>query len=160
MNADDLAAQVVSLRFPAEPKWLALCRLVLGGFAHANAVGDETVADLKLAVTEACSNSMRHAYGRAGDGEVTVRYEIGDGAVAVEVSDTGRGFEYVQPPPTFPPQPGGELREDEMGLAIINSLVDELDIGPGNEGRGTRVSFRKFLGSRDDGSGLGAAAGR
>ncbi len=50
-----------------------------------------------------------------------------------------------RPLPDFDPQPE-ELRENEMGLAIIKTLVDELEIGSGPESRGTRVAFRKYIG--------------
>ena len=54
--------------------------------------------------------------------------------------------------PELGPGPGEELREDEMGLAIIHTLVDELDISAGPDGSGTRISFVKYLGSGPNGS--------
>jgi serine/threonine-protein kinase RsbW len=137
-------AQVVSLTIPAEPRWLALCRLVLTGLARLGPVDDEVLADLKLAVTEACSNSIRHAYAENGGGLVSVRYELSRQALAVEIADTGQGFRFDQPVPALG-EPDEELREDEMGLAIIHALVDEVEIGAGPEGRGTKIHFVKYL---------------
>lgn len=143
-NAD--GAYVVSLVIPAEPRWLALCRLVLSGLCQLGQVDEETLADLKLAVTEACSNSVRHAYaGNVGGGEVEVRYELGAEAFVIEVADAGRGFRFDRPVPELGPQPVEELREDEMGLAIIHALVDEVDVGVGPGGVGTRIRLRKTL---------------
>src|SRR5437762_99853 len=144
-NADS-SAQVVSLTIPAEPRWLALCRLVLSGLCRLESVDDEVLADLKLAVTEACSNSVRHAYAENGGGLVSLRYELSPRALTVEVSDAGTGFRFDKPVPELGSQPDEELREDEMGLAIIHALVDEVDIGAGPEGRGTKIFFRKYLG--------------
>jgi serine/threonine-protein kinase RsbW len=141
---EELTPYGVSLRFPAEPKWLALCRLVLGGVARVNGVDDETVADLKLAVTEACSNAVRHAYRVDEPGEVTVRFGIDGRAVRVEVTDTGGGFEHRRQLRELDPE-RSDLREDEMGLAIIRTIVDELEIGSGPERRGTRLAFRKTI---------------
>jgi serine/threonine-protein kinase RsbW len=139
-------AQIVSLTIPAEPRWLALCRLVLSGLCRLGPVDDEVLADLKLAVTEACSNSVRHAYDENGAaGIVSVRYELLPNAVSVEVADAGHGFRFDRPVPELRQQPDEELREDEMGLAIIHALVDEVDIGAGPEGRGTRIAFVKYL---------------
>jgi len=152
-NADGGGPRVVSLTIPAEPMWLALCRLVLSGLCRLGPVDDETLADLKLAVTEACSNSVRHAYGEDGSGLVSVRYELGADSLAIEVCDAGRGFRFDRPVPELAPRPDEELREDEMGLAIIHTLVDELDISAGPDGRGTRISFVKYLGSGPNGSG-------
>jgi serine/threonine-protein kinase RsbW len=146
MQRNGDGAQVVSLTIPAEPRWLALCRLVLSGLCRLGPVDDEALADLKLAVTEACSNSVRHAYGESGDaGLVSVRYELTQRAVSVEVADAGHGFRFDRPVPELGPQPDEELREDEMGLAIIHALVDEVDIGAGPEGVGTRIAFTKYL---------------
>src|SRR6184192_3923810 len=137
--------KVVSLTIPAEPRWLALCRLVLSGLCQLGPVDDETLADLKLAVTEACSNSVRHAYDAGGAGLVSLRYELGDDALSVEVADEGQGFRFDRPLPELASRPDNDLREDEMGLALIHALVDELDIGAGPGGTGTRISFRKQL---------------
>ena len=143
-NGDGNGSHVVSLTIPAEPKWLALCRLVLSGLCQLGAVDDETLADLKLAVTEACSNSVRHAYGD-GSGLVSVRYELRADALAVEVVDTGHGFRFDRPVPALTAVPDEDPREDEMGLAIIHALVDEVEIGAGLDDRGTRISFVKYL---------------
>jgi serine/threonine-protein kinase RsbW len=146
------SSHVVSLTIPADPRWLALCRLVLSGLCQLGPVDDETLADLKLAVTEACSNSVRHAYGEDGSGLISVRYELREDTVAVEVADAGRGFRFDRPLPDLGPGPDEELREDEMGLAIIRALVDELDIGAGPGDRGTTISFTKHLGGGPNGS--------
>jgi serine/threonine-protein kinase RsbW len=146
MQRNGDGSQVVSLTIPAEPRWLALCRLVLAGLCRLGPVDDEVLADLKLAVTEACSNSVRHAYGDDGSsGVVRVRYELSSRAVRVEVADAGHGFRFDQPVPELRPQPDDELREDEMGLAIIHALVDEVDIGAGPDGRGTKIALTKYL---------------
>jgi serine/threonine-protein kinase RsbW len=146
MRTNGDGAQVVSLTIPAEPRWLALCRLVLSGLCQLGPVDDEIVADLKLAVTEACSNSVRHAYGEAGEaGLVSLRYELSSKAVSVEVADAGHGFRFDRPIPELGAQPDEELREDEMGLAIIHALVDDVAIGAGPAGRGTRLTFTKYL---------------
>ena len=146
MQTNGDGAQVVSLTIPAEPRWLALCRLVLSGLCRLGPVDDEALADLKLAVTEACSNSVRHAYGENGTaGLVSLRYELSQRAVVVEVADTGHGFRFDQPVPELGPQPDEDLREDEMGLAIIHALVDEVEIGAGPEGTGTKIAFVKYL---------------
>src|SRR5262245_60973230 len=121
-NGEAGDARVVSLTLPADAKWLALCRLVLSGLCQVSRVDDETVADLKLAVTEACSNSVRHAYNEGSSGMVTVRYELSEDALFVEVADAGHGFRFDRELPPLGPRLDEDLREDEMGLAIISAL--------------------------------------
>lgn len=133
-----MTGDVVTLAIPARTEYLILARLALAGIAREVPIDQGTLADLKLAVTEACGNAVRHA-NPAGDGVVTVRYTIQDDAIEIRVEDDGPGIE--QPVPrTFPDI---ELSESGMGLAIIHALVDEVEIGPGAEGRGTVVRLRR-----------------
>jgi serine/threonine-protein kinase RsbW len=125
----------VSLTIPAKPEYLVCFRLVLVGLARAGGIDEETLSDLKLAVTEACSNSVRHAYGEAG-GSVTGRFELGEDYLAVEVEDEGAGFELDSIEALGSPPPG-------LGLSIIQALTDEFRVSHGPDGRGSRVSFRK-----------------
>src|ERR687891_2660937 len=68
---------VVHLRFPAKPDYLLLARLTLSGIARELPLGDEVLADLKLALTEACGNAVRHAYTET-EGDVSVVFTIRD----------------------------------------------------------------------------------
>ena len=59
---DDSGGRTVSLRIPAKAEYITLCRLALTGIGRLRELSDELLADLKLALTEAASNSVRHAY--------------------------------------------------------------------------------------------------
>src|SRR4029077_16998162 len=86
-------ADTVELRMDARPENLVLARLALGGIVARTSLEDDAVADLKLAVTEACTNSIEHAYaGDHEDNEVVVRFLVDDDALSVEVQDWGTGF--------------------------------------------------------------------
>jgi serine/threonine-protein kinase RsbW len=130
---------VVALTIPARPEYVALCRLALTGIARTRALAPELVADLKLALTEACSNSVRHAYEEGREGVVDVRYELGDDRISVEVTDDGSGFD-----PAVLKRAQEELDEGGLGIAIIRAVTDELEIGVRPEG-GSRLRFTKFL---------------
>ena len=130
---------VLTLRFPAKPEYLVLGRLVLSGLARAEPIEEDALSDLKLALTEACSNSVRHAYAEAG-GAVDVRYEISDGYLAIEVEDDGAGFD----PPRRSDLLEPELLEGGLGLAIIRAVSEELAYRP-RDGRGSSVRFGRSL---------------
>jgi serine/threonine-protein kinase RsbW len=138
--ADDV---LVRLSFPAKPDYLLLARLALSGIARRLPVEDELLADLKLAVTEACGNAVRHAY-PDGTGEVTVAFVVRNDALEMTVEDRGAGIGATQVPdgPVVGPVDGG------MGLAIMRTIVDELDVQGGPDGRGTVVRMTKRLPSR------------
>jgi serine/threonine-protein kinase RsbW len=136
-------SEVVTLVMPAKTEYLILARLALAGIARGTPISESVLADLKLAVTEACGNSVRHAY-PSNPGVVRVRYEVNDGAIEIVVEDEGAGSEaslWVEP------TAGQGPAESGMGLAIIRAIVDELDIGRRRDATGTVVRMRKRLAS-------------
>src|SRR4051812_1340637 len=82
----------VRLRIPARPEHIVLARLALSGVAELSPLTEEAVADLKLALTEAVSNSVRHAYA-GGDGYVSIAFDLSASSLQIEVSDDGAGFD-------------------------------------------------------------------
>jgi serine/threonine-protein kinase RsbW len=139
----EAAAEIreVRLRIPAKPEYITLGRLALTGISRLRPLADETLADLKLALTEACSNSVRHAYGN-GDGSVDIRYELHPDRLVIEVVDDGAGFD---PAESIGDGPGDELAEGGLGIAIIRAIADDVEIAAGEDGRGSRLRFVKVL---------------
>jgi serine/threonine-protein kinase RsbW len=140
IEMSDNGAGIVALTIPARAEFIALCRLALTGLARTRALRPEVVADLKLALTEACSNSIRHAYQEGREGVVEVRYELRPDLIRVEVADDGHGFD-----PAIIERPAHEVDEGGLGIAIIRAVTDELDVAPGPAGQGSRLRFTKYL---------------
>jgi serine/threonine-protein kinase RsbW len=130
----------VRLTIPARPEYITLGRLALTALAGVRPVSDETLHDLKLALTEACTNSVKHAYEEGGEGTVDILYELQPDRLAVEVGDAGAGFEPLHPDGAN----GDELSEGGLGIEIIRAVTDEVEIEP-REGGGSRLRFVKFL---------------
>ena len=132
----------VRLTIPARAEYITLCRLALTGIARVRDLPDEVLADLKLALTEAASNSVRHAYaGRDDAGMVEISYELLPDRLVIEVTDEGEGFD-----PAEADGPPEELSEGGLGIAIIRAVADEVEIGKQPDGRGSRLRFAKTLG--------------
>ena len=130
----------VRLTIPAKPEYITLGRLALTGIAKLRRVSEEALSDLKLALTEACTNSVRHAYGNGRAGRVEIVYQLEPDRIVVEVADDGAGFraaDVVEGPQ--------ELTEGGLGIAIIRAVADELEIDERSDGRGSRLRFAKFL---------------
>ena len=130
----------VTLTFPAKPDYLVLARLALSGMVRAYPLDPDVLADLKLAVTEACGNAVRHAYENE-DGPVTVSFSIVAERLEIVVEDRGAGLEVT---------PGEEWEmpgepESGMGMAIIRTVVDELSVTRGADDRGTVIRMTKHL---------------
>jgi serine/threonine-protein kinase RsbW len=136
----DPLGRTVRLTIPAKAEYITLSRLALAGLSRVRAFPAETLADLKLALTEACSNSVRHAYGD-GEGHVDISFELLDDRLIVEVADDGSGFEHDAAPAVG----DDELSEGGLGIAIIRSIADEVEFGGGPAGKGSRLRFVKLL---------------
>jgi serine/threonine-protein kinase RsbW len=142
-SANGGPVQSIRLTIPAKPEYITLGRLALTGIARLRAepMREEVLGDLKLALTEACTNSVRHAYGH-GDGTVEITYELYADRLVVEVADEGAGFE----PPTGAAAKlaDDELTEGGLGIAIIEALADEYEITERAAG-GSSLRFVKRL---------------
>jgi serine/threonine-protein kinase RsbW len=132
--------RTIRLRLPARAEYIALARLALTGIADIIELPEELLADLKLALTEAVSNSIRHAYTEDG-GFVSIAYELSAGALALEVVDDGKGFDPDHPTPLE----GEELTEGGLGIAIIRTVADEFELQSQPGSRGSRLRFVKRL---------------
>src|SRR3954470_19252062 len=86
-------ALTVRLTIPARAECITLCRLALTGIGRLRELSDELLADLKLALTEAASNSVRHAYADDNVGVVEISYELFPDRLVIEVTDDGEGFD-------------------------------------------------------------------
>jgi serine/threonine-protein kinase RsbW len=133
-------AVTVRLTIPARAEYITLCRLALTGIGRLRELSDELLADLKLALTEAASNSVRHAYGDKDVGVVDISYQLFPDRLVIEVTDEGEGFDLAEAEGS-----GDELSEGGLGIAIIRAIADEVEIGAQPGGKGSRLRFEKAL---------------
>jgi serine/threonine-protein kinase RsbW len=133
-------SHTVRLSIPAKAEYITLARLALSGLSRLRPVDEETLGDLKLAVTEACTNSVRHGYSN-GEGTVDVVYELRPDRLVVEVADDGPGFDAAGDRPSE----DNNLAEGGLGIAIIKAVSDEFEAGERGRGRGSRLRFAKLL---------------
>jgi serine/threonine-protein kinase RsbW len=134
-----VGSSTVRLTIPAKPEYITLVRLALSGLSKLRPLSEEALGDLKLAVTEACTNSVRHGY-ENGEGVVEILYELQPDRLVVEVSDDGPGFD------AFGDRPSEDnLAEGGLGIAIIKAVSDEFEAGDRAEGHGSKLRFVKLL---------------
>ncbi len=138
---------IVELIVPNERKYLHVARLTVSGVASRQGFSVEQIEDIKLAVGEACSNAMEHAYdARDQNAMIRIRCRVEPEEFIVEVIDEGRGFnlDEVVIDPSAPP-----ATEHGLGLFLIGSSVDRMDIDTA-PGAGTKVTMvKKTPGARD-----------
>ena len=108
----------LELKLPARAENVAVVRHAFGGFAEALSVDEQTLADIKLAITEACTNVVIHAYDDGEDGALEVDASIDDRRLTVVIRDRGRG---IVPRPDSPGL--------GLGLPLIATLAESLELG-------------------------------
>ena len=138
------AGEVIELEIPARAEFVALARLVVSALASADSsLADERIDDLKLAVSEACTNAIE-AHGAAGSDErVLVRCRTGDESLEVCVEDRGHGFDPSQLPDHPPVTDPNRLKfERGLGIPLIRALVDEVEFSPTGGGTAVRLVMR------------------
>jgi serine/threonine-protein kinase RsbW len=106
----------VRLTMPARPENVAVIRHVLGAFAEALRLPATLVEDMRLAVTEACTNVVRHAYRDGEPGPIDVTIRPGGGRLDLVVADRGRGI-----------GPSPDTSGPGLGLPLITALADSVD---------------------------------
>jgi serine/threonine-protein kinase RsbW len=122
-------SEPVSLTLPSSPEYVLLARLVVAQVGRLAGFGPEDVYDLKLAVTEAATNVIRHAAVESFE----VEYRVLPRAVEITVIDVGGGFNVAD-------LTGAPNGQGGFGLAVIRDLVDEVVLDSAR-GSGTRLKM-------------------
>jgi len=141
---------MVELEIPAEPEFVGLVRLFVSSLATTRReLADDRIDDLKLAVSEACTNAIDAHADSATDDRVSVSWAEGDDRLEVAVNDRGPGFD-VASIPQHPPVTDPERLNFERGLGIplIRSLVDEVDFKTSEAG--TTVTLVMYCGPAEE----------
>ena len=89
----------------------------------------EGIADVRLAVTEAATNAVIHAYAKA-EGDLTVRAAMQDGELAIVIGDTGPGLVEGRDSPGL-----------GLGLSIIARVAERLKIVNRSSGTEIHMAF-------------------
>jgi serine/threonine-protein kinase RsbW len=129
----------ISLTLPGIPEFVSVARLTLSGIANRMGFDIDAIEDLKVAVSEACTNAMKHGCNIADDSYV-VNYIVSGDRLIIDVCDSGRGFdlEVVESPDFDNP------KENGLGLYIIKTLMDEVEV-KSLENNGTIIRMIKQL---------------
>jgi serine/threonine-protein kinase RsbW len=123
----------LELKLPARAENVAVVRHAFGGFGEALTVDEQTLSDIKLAITEACTNVVIHAYeeGETGDLEVDASVDDDERRLMVVIRDRGRG---IVPRPDSPGL--------GLGLPLIATLAASLELGKDDDDNTeVRMSF-------------------
>jgi serine/threonine-protein kinase RsbW len=110
---------------------VAVVRRALAGVAGATRLDEALLADMKIAVSEACNNVVAHAYG-GEEGPIEIDVFPESEQLTVVVSDHGDG---IHPRPADP-----TAAMQGVGLSLIQALTESVEIGGGGD-EGTEVKM-------------------
>ncbi|WP_150273505.1 anti-sigma B factor RsbW [Paenibacillus tepidiphilus] len=142
--SDDV--QKVILQLPANAEYVDIVRLNLYGIASKMGFTYEDIEDMKVAVSEACNNSVLYAYGQE-DGLVDVIFEVGPGALSITVKDEGESFDGLDTPDnrlTLHDKELNDVQVGGLGFYLMQALMDDVSV-VSEAGKGTVVTLTKRL---------------
>ena len=132
-----------TLNVPGKPDYVGTVRMTVAHIASRAGFDIEAIDDIKVAVSEACTNIIMHAHDDdAYNYEVLI--ELGEDVLAITVKDDGEGFGIED---YEPPTPGGS-QGSGLGIFIIKAMMDEVDI-QSEQGVGTTIRMSKRLQSQN-----------
>ena len=143
MGIDARPQRVDTLRIevPATADQLVHIRHRLLAWLEPLGVPDAVVADIVLAVNEACTNSVEHAYRDFEVGTIEVEASVKGGDIVVCVSDHGTWR-----------IPSSEPSTRGRGLPIIEATSDDVELSRSTSGTTVRITFRTAGAAQECGS--------
>ncbi|MCQ2011036.1 anti-sigma B factor RsbW [Sporolactobacillus sp. STSJ-5] len=125
-------SDVIRLSIPAKPEFVGIARLACSGAASRMGYSFDAVEDIKVAVSEACTNAVSHGYKQNGIGQIQVIMECGKEALTLTVLHNGESFDASEAlqklRPIDPSADLDDVNEGGLGLFLINALMDQVTI--------------------------------
>ena len=138
--------EYIEMKIPAKPEFIGVMRLTLSGIASRMGFSYDSIEDLKIATSEACTNAVQHAYKGNHDGEVVIGFGLYEDRLEVMVVDNGDSCDFEEVRQGLGPYERDQsvefLREGGLGLYLIETLMDEVKI---HQNEGVTVFMTKFL---------------
>jgi serine/threonine-protein kinase RsbW len=140
----------VSLTIPAKAEYIDVVRLTLSGLAAKEGFSYEEIEDMKVAVTEACSNVVLHAYNGNDFGIMEIVFEMEQDFLQIRVKDSGNSFLFE---PTLIAnaslhhKPLSDANVGGLGLFLMQALMDNVEV---RSEMGTEVRLTKRLGRKEE----------
>ncbi|MEU9383618.1 ATP-binding protein [Streptomyces sp. NPDC048279] len=131
----------VELRFSALPEHVRTARLVAAAVARRAGVDEAVLDEVRLAVGEACSRAVGLHQSVGINEPVRVALIEDEKQFSIEVGDEAPRSVPVDRATGAAPDADVEAEEDEMGLAVISGLVDDVEVTAGEHGGLIRMTW-------------------
>src|SRR5699024_2369713 len=120
----------IEMKFPAKAEYVGVSRLSVSGVASRMGVSYVDIEDLKIALSEAVSNVVEHAYSEEEEVFITIGFCVYDSRIEIMVAEHGGSSNLQEIKNDFgpykPSDPLDSLREGWFGLFLSNALMDKV----------------------------------
>lgn len=136
----------VEMTIPAKAEFIGVVRLSLSGIANRMGFNYEEIEDLKVAVSEAVTNAVTHAYEKDEKGDIHLGFGIYKDKLEIMVADRGESFNIEEVRERIGPyehsKPIEDVQEGGFGLFLIDALMDKVEI---HDHSGVILIMTKFI---------------
>lgn len=132
-----MAYDLISMNMSVNPDFVSVIRLTLSGVASRIGFSLDDIEDMKVCVSEACTNAIKHSK----KDEFQVKFYVYPDRLTIEVLDDGIGYDVdsLTSPDLKNPKTSG------LGIFIIKTLMDEVEIKSCDK-CGTIIKMTKLVG--------------
>lgn len=132
--------QTIEIKILSEPKFLKIVRAAVSHVSEIMGFPQEEINNITLAVDEACSNIIKHAYAGAGGQPIRVFLQLHDDRLEVILKDAGRKVAADE----IKSRELDDLRPGGLGVHLIKSVMDVVNYDS-HSLKGNRLQLVKFL---------------
>lgn len=122
----------IEMKIPAKAEYVGIIRLTLSGIASRMGFSYEEIEDLKIAVSEACTNAVQHAYKGEQGGEIVLGFGLYENKLEIMIADRGESFNFEKTKKELGPYTASDtvdqLAEGGLGLFLMETLMDEVRV--------------------------------
>lgn len=137
----------MNLEFTSKSNNESFARVTIAAFAAQLDPTIEEISDIKMAVSEAVTNSIIHGY-EEKEGIVKIKCKLFANSIEIEISDKGKGIEDIGKARQALYTSKPELERSGMGFTIMESFMDEVEI-ESVLGLGTKVTMKKIIKTKE-----------
>lgn len=132
-----MSIETIKMEVCSNPKYVGVIRLTTSGIANKVGFCIDDIEDIKVAISEACTNAIKHS----SDDKFFIEYSIFEEGLTITITDQGKGYnmDSIEKPNLESP------KENGLGLFIIESLMDNVEMESSID-KGTTIKMTKYLG--------------
>lgn len=139
------------LQTPGNGSYLAYIRAIIVDLARKVGFSEDEVAKIEMAVDEACSNVVEHAYAtdkewcwQHRDPEIRLDIRTEDGRLVIQINDHGQRFDFANYCPVDIEHRLKQMKPGGFGIFIMRNFMDEVQYSSSNQ-TGNTLRLVKYL---------------